>query len=173
MSDLTPDTLAEIREALADLDATRLPPAGWRALPEHLGQLGDALDRGDEQAARAALVPVSRAVFEGKVQSRLGHRRPKASVVIPTKKTPALPVVGAVCGALLLALGWQLGGGLVLAGTAALALLVLGVAVAGTQANSERAAARQSRTTVPDTRVPAPEEVRALIAALRARHPSA
>lgn len=163
MTDLTRDTTDEARRALEDLAAARLPAPTWAALPAQLEQLGAALDARNEEASRAALVPVSRAVFEAKVRSRLGQHRPRAAAVIPTKRTPALPAVGAVCGAVLLALGWQLGGGLVLAATAALALFIVGVAVAGMQSNADRAAGRRGRTAEPDTRVAAPEPIRAVI----------
>jgi len=172
MTDLTSDTRHEVQAALDDLVGAALPAATWDRLPGQLRDLGRALDAGDEHATRAALVPLSRAVFEAKVRTRLGARRPGANVVIPTKKTPALPAVGAVCGGVLMLLGWQLGGGLMLAATAALALLVLGVAVAGTQANADRASERQARRSSgdePDDRVAAPGDVRQLIDALRQR----
>lgn len=173
MTDLTEDTRAEARAALDQLALARLPSATWRPLPSHLDQLASALDSGDESAVRSALVPVSRAVFEAKVRTRLGSHRRSAAAVVPTKRTPALPIVGAVCGGILLFLGWQLGGGLVLAATAALALFIFGVAVAGTRANAERAADRRERTAEPDERVAAPEPVASRIAELLERPPLA
>ncbi|MBK5222976.1 MAG: hypothetical protein JJE52_08890 [Acidimicrobiia bacterium] len=172
MTDLTADTRAEAHTTLDDLVGAMLPPSTWDRLPGQLRDLGRAFDAGDEHAVRAALVPLSRAVFEAKVRTRLGQRRPGANVVIPTKKTPALPAVGAVCGGLLMLLGWQLGGGLMLAATAGLALLVLGVAVAGTHTNAERATARQASRGGDDEpeRAPAPAVVRELIDNLRQRH---
>lgn len=172
MTDLTADTLAEVHRTLDDLLAARMPAPSWRPVPDQILRLDEAIGSGDEHATRAALVPLSRAAFEAKVESRLGATRGRAAVVVPTKRTPALPVVGAVCGAILMFLGWQLGGGLVLAATAALALLVLGVAVAGSRTNAERAAARRARTDVaPEQRVPAPDDVRAAVVLLRSRHP--
>lgn len=169
MTDLTTDTTTEVRRALDELAAAQLPTPTWAALPGQLRQLAAALEAGSEEATRSALVPVTRAVFEAKVRSRLGHHRPRAAAVIPTKRTPALPAVGAVCGGLLLFLGWQLGGGLVLAATAALALFIVGVAVAGMQSNADRAAERRERSAEPDPRVAAPDDVRAAIDELRRR----
>lgn len=166
MSDLTSETTDEARHALDELSQASLPAATWDGLPGHLDQLSAALAGGSESATRAALVPVTRAVFEAKVRSRLGPSRPRAAAVIPTKRTPALPVVGAVCGAILLFLGWQLGGGLVLAATAAFALFILGVAVAGMHANADRAAARHETADI-DPRIEAPAEVRSAIDTLR------
>lgn len=173
MTPLTPDTRTEVRDALDQLAAAELPADAWRPLPAQLDQLGEALATGDEQVVRSALVPVGRAVFEAKVRSRLGGTRRSAAAVIPTKRTPALPVVGAVCGGILLFLGWQLGGGLVLGATAALGLFIFGVALAGTRANAERAAARRARTATPDARVSAPEHVARRIHALLDRPPLA
>ncbi|QGG95042.1 hypothetical protein [Actinomarinicola tropica] len=171
MTPLTSDTRTEARDALVELADAALPTGTWSDLPGPLDLLDRALSAGDEEAVRAALVPVSRAVFEAKVHTRLGGGRRSASAVVPTKKTPALPVVGAVCGAILLLLGWQLGGGLVLGATAALSLFVFGVALAGTRANAERAADRRARTVEPDERVPAPAPVAERIAALLGRPP--
>lgn len=169
MTPLRPETTDEVRTALAELTDARLPPEAWTALSGHLEHLSHALSASDDVAARSALVPVSRSVFEAKVRSRLGAPRSGAGIVVPTKKTPALPAVGAVCAALLIFLGWQLGGGIVALATAALGLLVLGVALAGTRTNAERTAERQARTAAPDDRVPAPGQVASTIAEMRAR----
>ena len=169
MTRVRPETTDEVRAALDELAAAHLPPRAWSNLVGHLRHLGDALAADDEVAVRSALVPVSRAVFEAKVRSRLGSSRGTAGIVVPTKQTPALPVVGAICAAILIALGWQLGGGIVAAATAMLGLLVLVVALAGTRTNAEHAAARQARTAEPDDRIPVPSEVSGLLAELRAR----
>jgi hypothetical protein len=169
MTPLRPETADEVRHALDELAVARLPPSTWRSLEGSLRHLADALSPGDEVSVRAALVPVSRAVFEAKVRSRLGAPRSGAGIVVPTKRTPALPAVGAVCAAILILLGWQLGGGIVAAATAVLGLLVLVVALAGTRTNAERTAERQARTAAPDDRITAPGETSGQIAELRAR----
>jgi hypothetical protein len=169
MTRLQPATADEVRAALDGLAAAQLPPATWESLRGPIDHLRAALAADDETAVRAALVPVSRAVFEAKVRSRLGAPRSGAGIVVPTKNTPALPVVGAICAILLIALGWLLGGGVVAAATAALGLLVLVVALAGTRTNAEHTAARHARNAEPDDRVTAPGEVSAAIAELRAR----
>lgn len=168
MTSLSPDTISEVQAVLAELNVATLPPSTWEKVPGQLKQLRRSLSSADEHEVRAALVPLSRAAFEAKVGSRLGPRRAGANIVIPTKSTPALPIVGLICGAALLFLGWQLGGGLMLAATAALALLVFGVALAGTHANAERAAERQARTE-PETVQPAaiPSAVHTAIKALQ------
>jgi hypothetical protein len=50
---------------------------------------------------------------------------------------------------LLMGLGYLLGGGLVLAGTALFALFIFGVALAGTRTNAERTADRRARRASP------------------------
>lgn len=169
MSNVRPETTDEVRAALDELTAARLPETTWSALDAHLDHLGSALAADDEVAVRAALVPVSRAVFEAKVRNRLGAPRAGAGIVVPTKKTPALPAVGAICAALLIVLGWQLGGGIVAVATALLGLLVLVVALAGTRTNADRTAARQARSARTDDRVPAPGPLASRLAELRAR----
>jgi hypothetical protein len=169
MSHVRPETADEVRATLDELAAARLPSPTWSSLTGHLDHLGSALAADDEVGVRAALVPVNRAAFEAKVRNRLGAPRAGAGIVVPTKKTPALPVVGAICAALLIVLGWQLGGGIVAVATALLGLLVLAVALAGTRTNAERTAARQARSAGTDDRVPAPGEIAGRIAELRAR----
>lgn len=167
MSALDPETSAEVRAAIDDLLSARLAPPVWDQLVGDLAAMRRALRTGDEHAARAALVPLTRAAFESKVRTRLGSRRAPAAVVVPTKRTPALPLVGAVCGVVLMALGWQLGGGLVLAGTGALALLVLGVAVAGMRVGAEPRSSAPVEGEQSDERVAAPPELRDQLGKLR------
>lgn len=169
MTPLRPETTAEVADALDHLGSALLSTESWAALSDHVAELDRALATRDEVAVRAALVPVSRAVFEAKVRSRLGSHRAGASIVVPTKKTPALPAVGAVCATILVLLGWQLGGGLVALATGLLALLVLVVALAGTHTNAERSAARRARSAEPDERIPAPADVASRLAEVRAR----
>ncbi|MGE3621059.1 MAG: CATRA system-associated protein [Acidimicrobiia bacterium] len=134
---------AEVVDVLGELAGARLPAADWPEVHGHLERLGRAVAAGDEALARTALAPLRQATFEAKVRHRLSSSAGRgAPVVVPTKRTSALPVVGAACGALLLASGYLIGGGLVLVATAVLAVFVLGVALAGTQANRDRQAAR-------------------------------
>ncbi len=111
---------------LDDLRRARL--ADWGEVSIAVDRLAAAVERDDEDATRSALVPLSRASFEGKVRQRLAHSG-SAPAVVGTKQTSALPVVGVVCAALLLVVGYLIGGGLVLAGTAVLAVFVFGVAI--------------------------------------------
>ena len=58
-------------------------------------------------------------------------------------------MVGAACGALLLLLGYLIGGWPVFAGTAVFALFIFGVAMAGTMTNAERTEDRLARRISP------------------------
>ena len=135
---------AEARRTLGDLRSVRLASTAWPAVAGDLGKLASAVDHGDDAAVRAALTPLAQAAFEGKVRGRLAGADRSAAAVLPTKQSGALPVVGAVCGALLVVLGYALGGWVVAAGTAVLGLFVLGVALAGTRTNRDRLAARRA-----------------------------
>jgi hypothetical protein len=169
MTRVQPQTTDEVRTNLEELSRALLPLSTWQMLDGHLDHLSRAVAADDETAVRSALVPVSRAVFEAKVRNRLNPSRAGAGIVIPTKKTPALPLVGAVCGGVLLLLGWLLGGAIVFAATAVLGLLVVAVALAGTRSNAEHAAARQARTAEPDDRVGAPGDTSGRLAEIRAQ----
>lgn len=144
MAEVSEDLAAEVRRTLTDLRAVQLASTAWPAVAGDLGKLASAVDHGDEAAVRSTLVPVSQAAFEGKVRGRLAAAGGTAATVVATKQTGALPVVGAVCGAVLVLLGYALGGWLVAAGTALLGLFIFGVALAGSRTNSDRAAARRA-----------------------------
>src|SRR3546814_1271649 len=60
-----------------------------------------AIDHGDEATVRSMLVPVSQAAFEGKVRGRLAGAGGVAPVVVGTKQTSALPIVGLLSALLL------------------------------------------------------------------------
>jgi hypothetical protein len=92
---------------------------------------------------------VSRLAYEGKVRSRLAAADRRAAVVTATKPTSSLPLVGAACGVLICALGYLLGGGLVLLGTFLFGLFIFGVALAGTRTNAERTEDRRARRASP------------------------
>jgi hypothetical protein len=164
---LSAELTDEVRRAVRRLVGARLEPERWDRVRTDLRRLGEVVVAGDEAAVRDRLVPVAHAGFEGAVHRRLGTGRGAAPVVVPTKRTSALPWIGAVCAALLLALGWVLGGGLVLVATAALAAGVFAVALAGTRANLARARrARARRDPGGDRVVTTPSDVLALVAEL-------
>ena len=72
-----------------------------------------------------------------------------AAYVAATKPTPALPLVGAVSGAILILVGYLLGGWLVAAGTGVFAAFIFGVAYAGTHTNRERIERRHAQALAP------------------------
>jgi hypothetical protein len=168
MADLPPDLTSEVRRTLADVRTVRLAATAWPAVAGDLGGLAAAVDRSDEAAVRSALVPVSQAAFEGKVRGRLAAADKPAAMVVATKQTSALPLVGAVCGGLLIVLGYLLGGWLVAAGTAVFALFIFGVALAGTRTNLDRTQARQARGLAPSAEPtePAPRLVAELVTSI-------
>lgn len=145
----SPALTADVRRCLADLRVTHLAATAWPVVAGDLARLAAALDHGDDAAVRAALLPLSQAAFEGKVRGRLAGADRRAAMVSATKPTSSLPVVGAICGVILLVLGYLMGGWLVFAGTAVFALFILGVAVAGTRTNLDRAEERRARTLAP------------------------
>ena len=102
------DPGAEWDQLIDELAGMRLAPTEWTALGNQL----DSLDAADVDA-------LSQVVFEARIQRRF-HGGRAASTLPPTKRTSALPWVGLVCAALLLAVGGALGGGPVLAGVAVL-----------------------------------------------------
>ena len=157
----SPELTTAVRRALVDLRATHLAATAWPAVAGDLARLDAVLDHGDESAVRAALLPLSQAAFEGKVRGRLAGADRRAALVTATKPTSSLPAVGAICGALLLLLGYLLGGWLVFAGTAVFALFIFGIAVAGTRTNLDRTEERRAKTLAPTREVtePAPAVV--------------
>ena len=138
----------EVRRTLVDLRRARLASTAWPAVAGDLARLEAAIARDDLDAVRAALVPLSQATFEGKVRGRLAGAGGRPAVVVGTKPSRALPVVGGVSAIVLLVTGYLLGGVPVAAGTTVLAVFVFGVALAGTQTTKERLD-RRSRTLAP------------------------
>jgi hypothetical protein len=132
----------EVRRTLHDLRSVRLAAQAWMVVAGDVARLDAAVERSDEDAIRAALVPVSQAAFEGKVRGRLAGTGTHVPAVVPTKRSAALPIVGLVCGALILGLGYLIGGTLVLAGSAAFALFIFGVALAGSRVAASRPRSR-------------------------------
>ena len=142
---LSPPLAEEVRRTLADLRSVRLASQAWNVLAGDLARLDAAVARGDETSVRSALVPVAQAAFEGKVRGRLAGTGTRAPAIVPTKRSPALPIVGAICAAIILGLGYFIGGTWVLLGCALFAIFVLVVAVAGSRVTATKAMARRSR----------------------------
>ena len=171
MAALSPDLRAEVQRTLVDVRRVRLAATAWPAVAGDLGHLAVAVERRDEAAVRSTLVPVHQAAFEGKVRGRLAAADKPAAIVVATKQTGALPIVGAVCGGLLVLLGYLLGGWLVAAGTAVFALFIFGVALAGTRTNVDRTQARRAARGLAPTgepTEPAPRLVVELVSAIEA-----
>ncbi len=164
MSGLPDELRAEARRTLADLRSVQLAATAWPAVAGDLGQLASAIDHDDPDAVRGALVPVAQAAFEGKVRGRLAGADRRAALVVATKQTSALPAVGALCGAVVVTLGYLLGGWLVAAGTAVFGLFIFGVAIAGTRTTRSRVDARRAGLAPTGERTePAPRMVAAAI----------
>lgn len=118
------DRDAELSRLLREVRSLRLRPDDWQAVDEHLR----AIEHGD----RERIDELSRTVFEARVRGRFSGPRGRGGVV-PTKQTSVLPVVGLLCGGLLVAVGALLGGGLILWGIVALGVFVFGIAFAGSR----------------------------------------
>ncbi len=115
---------AELARLLSEVRSLRLRPDDWQELDEHLA----AIESGD----LARVDQLSQAMFEARVRGRFSGPRGSAGVA-PTKQTSVLPVVGIVCGALLVGVGALLGGGPILWGIVALGVFVFGIAFAGSR----------------------------------------
>jgi hypothetical protein len=148
-AELPKDLGREVRQTLADLRVAHLAATAWPVVAGDLARLAKALEHDHVDAVRRALVPISQATFEGKVRGRLAGANRAAAYVNATKPTSALPLVGAVSGAILIAVGYLLGGWLVAAGTALFALFIFGVAYAGTHTNRERVERRHRQALAP------------------------
>lgn len=134
---------------MADLRVAHLAATAWPVVAGDLARLARALEHGHVESVRKALVPISQATFEGKVRGRLAGANRAAAYVAATKQTSALPMVGAVSAALLMLVGYLLGGWLVAAGTAVFSLFIFGVAYAGTHTNRERLERRHAQGLAP------------------------
>lgn len=150
---------AELARLLSEVRSLRLRPADWDVVDEHLA----AIESGD----RARVDQLSQAVFEARVRGRFSGPRGSAGVA-PTKQTSVLPVVGLVCGGLLVAVGALLGGGPILWGIAALGVFVFGIAFAGSRvAHRPRRSDDDVDTVEP---VPIPDQVALRVNALGRSH---
>jgi hypothetical protein len=158
---LEPDLGREVHRILDDLRQARLAATAWPVIAGDLARLAVAVERGDADLVRASLVPISQATFEGKVRGRLAGADKPAALVVATKPTRALPLVGAVSAAILILIGYLLGGWLVAAVTSGFALFIFGVALAGTRTTTDRLDNRRSRGLAPtmESTEPAPTVV--------------
>ncbi len=133
---MTEDRLAETRRVLTELDGKQFDPVGWTEIEAAAQQLETSLEQDDDLGIRASTTLLSQALFEAKVRGRFTRDlrgRATAPKLVPTKRTSALPIVGLICGLPILAIGWLLGGGLVLAVAIVFELFILVVAVAGSR----------------------------------------
>jgi hypothetical protein len=150
---LPPQLVQQVRTSLSDLRTTQLSAVAWPVVAGELARLSAAVERGDPAAVTAALAPVAQTSYEGKIRRRLAAAGGRAALVTATKPTSSLPLVGAVCGALICSLGYLLGGGLVLAGSALFGLFIFGIALAGTRTNAEHTEDRIARRSSPTREV--------------------
>lgn len=133
---MTSDHLAETRRVLEELDGKRFDPVGWSEIEAAAQQLEQALQNDEVVAIKASTTLLSQALFEAKVRGKFTRDlrgRASAPKIAPTKRTSVLPIVGVVCGLPILAIGWMLGGGLVLAFAVAFELFILVIALAGSR----------------------------------------
>jgi hypothetical protein len=165
-SALPTDLVREVRQTLADLRVTHLAATAWPVVAGDLGRLASAVQRGDDEAVRKALVPVAQATFEGKVRGRLAGANRAAAYVASTKQTSALPVVGAVSAVILIGVGYLIGGVPIAVLTAAFAAFIAAVAYAGSHSNRARVERRQALALAPtkERTEPVPLVVRDAIA---------
>lgn len=121
--------MSQLTDLLDELTALRLRPVDWELIDGLLAEL--------EAGTPGSGDRVRQAIFESRVRGRLGGGRPSPAVG-PSKQISVLPIVGAICGLSLFAVGGALGGGLVLVGVGALSLFVFGVAFAGSRIAHQR-----------------------------------
>lgn len=165
-ADLPDDLVREVCQTLGDLRVTHLAATAWPVVAGDLGRLASAVERGDEEAVRTALVPVAQATFEGKVRGRLAGAGRAAAYVATTKQTSALPVVGAGSAVVLIGVGYLIGGVPIAALTALFAVFIAAVAYAGSHSNRARRERRQALALAPtkERTEPVPLVVREAIA---------
>lgn len=163
--------MRDVGRSLSDLRQARLAVTAWPDVAGDLARLTVAVERGDNDLARASLVSISHATFEGKVRGRLAGAGRPAAMVVATKQTSALPLVGAMSAFLLIAIGYLLGGWLVAAGTTVFAAFIFLVALAGTRTAADRLEGRRrpspSKTVGPPE--PPPASVLEAITRIEAR----
>ena len=168
---LPPDLVAEVRRTLVDLRAAQLASTAWPVVAGDLGRLAGAVERADHEAVRRALVPVAQATFEGKVRGRLAGADRIAASDAATKPSPALPIVGLLSAAILIAVGYLIGGWPIAALTAAFAVFIAAVAYAGSHSNRARLERRRAEALAPtkEATEPPPSVVRGAIDRIEAQ----
>jgi hypothetical protein len=149
MPDLPVELAREVHRTIADLRGVQLAATAWPAVAGDLARLAAAVERDDADAVRATLVPISQATFEGKVRGRLAAADQSAAMVVATKPTRALPIVGAGSAVILIVIGYLLGGWVVAAASALFAVFIFGVALAGTQTTKDRIDQRRAKGLAP------------------------
>jgi hypothetical protein len=171
---LSEELVASVRRTLDDLCRIELAVTAWPTVAGDLARLEATLARNDEAAVRKSMLPLTQAAFEGKVRGRLAGADRRAAFVTATKPTSSLPIVGAVSGAILVVLGYLLGGAVGLVLSMLFALFIFGIAVAGTRTNAERTEERRARRASPtrETTQRAPAAVVSAIRQLEAELPS-
>ena len=169
--DLPTDLVREVRRTLADLRVAHLAATAWPVVAGDLGRLASAVGRADDEAIRKALVPITQATFEGKVRGRLAGSNRAAAYVAATKQTSALPAVGAVSAAILIGVGYLIGGLAVAGLTTVFAIFIFGVAYAGSHSNRTRIEGRQAEALAPtkERTEPVPSVVREAIDRIEAQ----
>lgn len=170
-SGLPIDVVREVRQTLADLRVAHLAATAWPVVAGDLGRLDKAVQREDDEAVRKALVPISQATFEGKVRGRLAGANRAAAYVAATKQTSVLPVVGLVSAAILMGVGYLIGGWVIAAGTAVFSAFIFAVAYAGSRSNLDRLERRHAQAFAPtkERTEPIPRVVVAAIDQIEAR----
>jgi hypothetical protein len=146
---LPKETVREVRQTLADLRVAHLAATAWPVVAGDVARLVHALEHGEVESVRKALLPITQATFEGKVRGRLAGANRAAAYVTATKPTSALPLVGGVSGAILIGIGYLIGGWVVAAGAALFALFIFGVAYAGSHTNRTRLEHRHAQALAP------------------------
>jgi hypothetical protein len=164
-ADPRPD-LAALLATVDRLERASLPAGEWSEVVAVAERTTSAIEAGHPDEVDRLAATLSNMAFRSEVRGRLGGRRGPAPVVAPTKQTPVLPVVGLVCGAIVVALGWALGGGPLLVATVVLALFIVGIAVAGTHTVARRRG-DAGRSGVPDEEWRIPEQAAVALARLR------
>lgn len=167
---LPKETAREVRQTVADLRVAHLAATAWPVVAGDVARLVHALEHGEVESVRKALIPISQATFEGKVRGRLAGANRAAAYVTATKPTSALPAVGAVSGAILIGIGYLLGGWVVATGAALFALFIFGVAFAGSHTNRTRLDQRHAQALAPtkERTEPVPRMVAEAIAKVEA-----
>ena len=151
-------------DALERLDQVELTAAEWEQVSTALDEVLTELVSGRTDRLEPLTTRLANTAFRARVRDRLGPSG-QAPAVVPTKPSRVLPVIGLVCAVTLMALGWAIGGLVVLIGTGGFAVFVFVVAMAGTRSRTTRRSqpARVKRR-VPVT--PAPERVRGTLSRL-------